>query len=230
MTYSKSAQDAVDKAFTDLLNLLGWPHTSIDVGAGTATRLDDLPVAEPPEATTPPFEVSVVANGRTPTVQWFMAGENHVQMHLSFGPMTDPSKEDDANLRKVQVTFPRYDDVLRYTPGLSDNEVIQQPLSGFTLQSVATSGSYGLGDKIFLPLPNGLIGLGNDWWVIKHCDSVHLAAVVPWKLNGQRTVSFLDETAIPDESRTWVFSVFQGTSEQALAIASRINTFPTVLR
>ncbi len=227
MTNTAAADALVDQAFTDLLAALSWPHATIDVGNNVATSLDALPIAVPPTAATAPFEVAVVAPSRTLAVTWSQAGTNHLLMNVAFGPMADPSKPDDAANRRVAVTFPRFDDVLRYTPGLSDQEVLEQPLSGFTLQADKDDAK---AYNVYLPLPNGLIGLGNDWWVIKHCDTVHLAAVVNHEDGVANSVQFVDETAIPDASRTWVFSVFQGPKVDALALANRLNSFPVLTR
>jgi hypothetical protein len=227
MTFNDAAATVVAQATTDLLASLGWPHANIDVGTGTATRLDDIPVAEAPAPTEAPFAVSVTAPTRTLDVRWYEAGANHVRMVVTFGPMADPTSTAEPLDRRVTVAFPRYDDILRYTPGLSDREVLEQPLSGFTLQADKDDA---LVHNVYLPLPNGLIGLGDNWWVIKHCATVHLAAVVNQAEGEARSITFVDETAIPGESRTWEFSVFQGSTADALALANRLNSFPVVTR
>ncbi len=219
MSFNDAASSAAEAAIASLLALLGWPHALVDVGAGTANRLDDLPVAEPPDPADPPLEVTVDAPSRAVEVRWYKSVSDSVQMHVLLGPMADPSKPADEANRRVIVAFPRFEDMLRYTPGLSEDEVVEQPLHDFTLQD----------GRLYLPLSNGLIGLGNDWWVIKHCTTVHLAAEV--SVAGETDfVRFVDQTAIPDESRTWVFTVFRGSKEDALALARRLNTHPVVMR
>ena len=80
-------------------------------------------------------------------------------------------------------------------------------------------------DFIALPLSNGLIGLGDDWWVIKHTSHEHLSArVAP----AEDFISFTDQTLWNTESDTWVFELYHGDRADALALANRINIGPVV--
>jgi hypothetical protein len=220
ITHDAAARTGADAAVAALLAALAWPHAQVDVGAGTATRLDDVPVAEPPEEVDAPLAVTVDAPSRTTDVRWYDTGTDRYELHLAFGSMADPSKPADAANRRVAVTFPRADDVVRYSPGLAEDEVAELDLSALVLQD----------GKIFLPLANGLLGLGDGWWVVKHNTTVHLAAVIREAEGLPDTVEFADETAIPGESRTWVFTVMKGTAAEALAFARRTNTDPVVYR
>ena len=78
---------------------------------------------------------------------------------------------------------------------------------------------------MWLPVPNGLIGLGNDWYVIKHARLENLAARVNVTTP---TIGFWDETVRLDLAPTWQFDVLQGTAADALAVANALNIAPTV--
>jgi hypothetical protein len=77
---------------------------------------------------------------------------------------------------------------------------------------------------VHLPLANGLIGLGNGWWVVKEVASVHLAARLTAKVP---TVAFEDQTA-PKQGFTWRFWVFKASAQEALQRAQRLNIAPLV--
>ena len=104
---------------------------------------------------------------------------------------------------------------LRMLAALIEDEVVQHPFDAFDLQN----------DEVYLPLANGLVGLGGDLWVVKHTREVHIAARIapedPW-------VRFIDETAPREGEITWVFDVFQGSPEAALEWANSINIHPRV--
>jgi hypothetical protein len=216
--HNRDAEAIVDALTTELKEILEWPYAWINVGEGTAEKMDDLPMPEPPPETDPPFDVTVSAPTRVVEVRWYQMSGDRVEMHLTFGPMADPTSED-APSRVVSATFPRHADALIYTPGLDEDRVVTQPFESFNFQDGRT----------YLPLANGLIGLGDDWWLIKHCTHVHLAAEVGATAE-DRQIRFIDETAPRDAGETWLFSVIQGTEADALALARRINTHPSLLR
>jgi hypothetical protein len=71
--------------------------------------------------------------------------------------------------------------------------------------------------------------LGDDWWVVKDCRSVHLAARVPHEA-GEPVIQFIDETADPSGGQIWIFHVLHGSQAEALALARRVNLKPVVYR
>ncbi len=111
--------------------------------------------------------------------------------------------------------FPHTGDDLAYSPGLIEDEVRSYPLDAFTF----------LEDEAYLPLPNGLIGLGDDRWVIKHVRETHIAARIS---PSDDHVRFIDAALREGDTPTWAFEYFEGTAEEALAIANRINVHPLV--
>ncbi len=206
----------------DLMTLLGWEHAQIDLRNKTAEAIDDIPLPEGPSAADAPFEATVAAPGREATLEWKKYDNGIYELSVSFGASEDPTGKI-AEKAVVTLTLPRYDDVIRYSPALMEDTVVEYPFSDFDF----------LKPEVYLPLGNGLIGLGDDWWVIKDCSQVHLAGRVPNETaeeEARNTIQFIDETADPENGDSWLFKVFKGSKQDALQLAQRTNTGPVVYR
>ncbi len=198
---------------TELKTALGWTHARVDLAARTA---EDKPaVAESWPTVDAPADVSTVTvtvDGRTATTTWLQIAPKHWRLKVAFSASTP---ENDPFGRELKVNFPRFADIVAYSPGLMDDVVRSYPFSAFEFQD----------DHVWLPVPNGLIGLGNDWYVIKHARLENLAARVNVTTP---TIGFWDETVRLDLAPTWQFDVLQGTAADALAVANALNIAPTV--
>ncbi len=202
---------------TSLLATLGWKHAAIDTGKRTAEPLTELPQAEPPPVVEAPLAVTLTAGDRKLEAVWHGYGAKRWQLELSFGKAGSGPACADCDPRHVEVAFARADDVLRYSPGLLDHEVRTYAESDFVF----------LRGEAFLPLANGLIGLGGGRWLIKHAARVHIAArIAP----GDGSVRFIDRSLQPDDVGAWTFTVFEGSEAEALALALRLNVEPYLLR
>lgn len=218
--YNAGAKEITDSVTDNMLTLLGWQHAMVDLETYTTEEIDDIPVAEAPTEVDAPFDLTIYAPTRTTEIKWYRYGDdNTYNVKVSIGSAADETGKDQDNCI-VTLDFPRYEDKITYSPGLIDDTVVSYDFDDFSFQK----------EEIYLPLPNGLIGLGNDWWVIKQCRSVHLAARVPSSLSDEKTVQFIDETADPLGNVEWNFIVFTGSQEDALKLARRINTNPLEYR
>ena len=215
--HNREAKKLADEVWTGALGLLNWPHASVDFETGEVVKVDELPQYDAPQETDAALELEVLAPTRETTLHWY-GGPDVFEVHFGYGPGADPTGEDAANT-KVSLGFPRTETAFMYSPALAEDEVVEYPFDDFSFQF----------PEVYLPLPNGLIGLGNDWWVIKHCTTVNLAARVPTDPT-EEYIQFVDETADPVEPQQWTFTVVHGTKEEALAQARRINTQPTVMK
>jgi hypothetical protein len=200
---------------TELKAALGYKYSAhVDIAARTSVDqplpfLPALPEVDPPADMT---ATKVEVDGRTVTVKWYKLGEKIWRMRIDFGAA---SADNDPFGRELKVTFPRFTDVIAYSPGLLDDVVRSYPFSAFEFQQ----------DHVWLPVPNGLIGLGNGWYVVKHARLENLAARVNVKAP---EIAFSDETVRLALAPTWQFEVLQGTAEDALAVAKHLNVAPTV--
>jgi len=218
LQHNEAAEGACSRAVDGLLARWGRNHVILDLNAGeekpdgtfepqfqlAPTRPEDLPV---------PMEVT--AAGRT--VEWTWADDGRVfRGELAIGPSDDPGGEDRAK-RTVTLSMPLAGGALRYSPGLVEDEVVSIPLSEYRL----------LANQVYVPLANGLIGLGPDLWLLKSCRDVHLAARVATG-DGDR-VEFIDETVPAAGGVTWVFYLLRGSEEEALEMARLLNTHPNMV-
>lgn len=197
----------------ELMALMDAKHVLVDLLARSVNVLEEGTAPAPWIEAEAPAAMEIRADGRQVDAQWFELDENRWRLMIEVSAATEC---EDCDLKWVEVRFPRTHDALEYSPGLIEDEVVLQPLSGFSLQ---------LGE-VYLPLANGLIGLGEGRYAIKHVRDVHVAARVALE---STTVDFIDETLPADQGASWTFEFFEGGAEDALAIANRINTFPTVI-
>lgn len=162
-----------------------------------------------------PLPITLTATDRTATAQWAKVDKDRWRLTVQIGPSQCDGKACKPDARVVGLQLPRWADTLEYCPALIEDQVRSYPLAAFQFAQ----------GEAWLPLANGLAGLGNGWYVIKHTSSSHLSLrVAP----ADKTVQFLDETLPDMASRTWVFEVLQGSADAALKVAISLNTLPTV--
>lgn len=218
LDYNEGAKTLAEEASAELLQLLDWPHAAIDFETGMAAMIEDIPMPEPPAPANAPLEVSIFAPTREAALSWFSLGENKFELQVEIGAAADPTGKDQENCI-VKLDFPRSEEKIIYSPALMEETVLSYDFDDFAFQT----------GEIYLPLANGLIGLGDDWWVIKDTRIVHIAARVPNSV-GEEIIQFIDETVDPVAGAFWRFVVFQGSEADALALARRMNTHPLVYK
>lgn len=216
--YNESSQGACTRAVDGLLDLLGRDHVILDLDAGEA-KPDGTFEPQFQLAPTPPEDLPVAIETEAPgrTAAWTWADDGRVfRGELTIGPSDDPGGEDRAK-RTVTLGIPLADGVLRYTPALVEDRVVSVPLADFRL----------LANRIYVPLANGLIGLGPDLWLLKSCRDVHLAARI--STGDADRIEFIDETVPQEGGVTWVFYLLRGSEEEAIGLARLLNTHPNLV-
>ncbi len=168
-----------------------------------------------------PFSLVSFPNAaRPPRVVWQKrAGATVWEVSVTFDPA--PSGASSKDQSRVDIAFPRTADSLIWSGALEDDVVRELPLSGIsgTQDGLPDGGTF---DEVRIPAANGLVGLGDDTYVIKRTESVHVAAQLPKQ---EKVVRFMDNTA-PTEAVTWKFVVVKGTRAEALAEALAENVNP----
>ncbi len=190
---------------------LGLEEADVDPRAGTMVASDGDPfVGEPAEAAAE-LIVFTADPTRDGEVEWERIAEGHHRVRVRIGP-GDP----DSNAYDVAVTFTgETTDELVTTLALADDEPYTFSRSDFAF------GTWGMA------LPLGLVSIGPNRYVIKDTGFVHLVATVATE-NGD--VTFSDQTQQLDEASTWVFHVFEGSADEAVALAQRINSLRELVR
>jgi len=189
---------------------LGLAAAVIDTSARTVGPAG----AEPPDPApldAPPLDPRVDAPGRTTRTAWRQVGTapDLYRLDLAF------SAVEGSGPRAVEVVFPGDTEQIVYCPSLLEETPAFRSRAEFTWE------------HFVLPLPNGLIGLGEGRWLIKDTGWVHLGAFV---YADSPDVSFRDETALKDEPVDWRFYLLEGSLEDAVDLANRLNIHPTLTR
>lgn len=201
-----------------LLTRLGWTYVSIDLaqqGVNAVTERSSLM----PTPTLPPASAPVVlemsGEGRTFEVQWFEVGTGHYKVVIdTTAASVDPGCET-CDFREIVAAWPRSIDRIRYSPGLSEDIVVDYPFGAFDF----------LSDEVYLPLSSGLIAIGEDVWVIKDVRTTHIAARIG---PANSHVEFIDRALQQDDEPRWTFYLVVGDAVTALAVANTLNIHPTV--
>lgn len=216
--FNASAMAACQSAVDSLLAILGKDTVLVDLETRTV-KADG--VFEPRFSLTPtaeadrPIAVAVTSNGRTVETEWSDDGRVYA-LKVQIGASDDPTGAD-RDRRTVKLSMPLTGDRLLYSPALVEDSIVDIALADYDL----------LAGQLYLPLANGLVGLGPDLWLIKDCRSVHLAARVGVAEDGD-TIEFIDETAPAAGGIEWNFVVLKGSAAEALQLARQMNTHPNV--
>ncbi len=190
--------------------LLGYKGVRIDTHAGVVTPFESK-VADPVPRENGPIDVLIQAPGRTFTTSWYkVSSVPHVErLEITFSQGTGDSS------RTIRVTFPGSSQEIRYCPALAEDVPVTLSRSDFVW------------DHFVLPLANGMIGLEENRFVIKDTAVVHVGAIM---YHDRGDVEFADMTQQPQEPVTWVFYVVEGSVDEAVSFANRLNIWPTLVR
>jgi hypothetical protein len=179
---------------------------AIDVGAGTAVA--GTAPAEPPVVATGPVAIAINPGDRTQTTTWSQVSTTPPvwRLDVAFGA---------GNGRSLTVNFPGTSSNVIFTYALVDDTLVTYKRSDFVF------------DHWWLALPNGLINIADDLFVVKDMGMTHVAAMINVADND---VMFVDDTATVESPITWRFYLYNGTAEDALAFANALNITPTLYR
>jgi len=217
LEHCDQADFIADFVVSEMKGDLGTPFVSIDTLTRSVEELDTLPPDETYPVVAPPIVVQVAAPDRSITATWYDTGSasglTQYRLVIDFSAASPISTEG----RTLSVSFPYGFDRIIFSPGLLESELVDYAQGDFIFEE----------GKHWLPLPNGIIGIDEGWYVIKHTRSVHMAALVRV---GAATIDFLDETQPRADGATWVFEVFSGSPGEALDLANRINVWPVVTK
>ncbi len=197
-----------------------WPSADATELPIDATILGGIVVPKALGPVAPPFDVTVTSLQRSAQVSWEAVSVQRYRLHVQIGLADCGGGKCPGESRVVALQVPRLSDTLEYSPGLLDGELRSYALSAFSLAQ----------DEAWLPLGNGLLGLGSagagvSWYLIKHTATSHLSVrVAP----GNSSYTFQDETLPETAQRHWVFELIRGTPADALEAAKALCVTPVV--
>ncbi len=186
-------------------------HANMVIDPSSDSVVDGSDSSQPFEGKpldTPTVAVEVSAIDRDATTTWHQVSDAHSIVQIDF---------EAGGLEPIGVRFEsdQLEDELVTTLALADTEPFTLKRSEFQFQ------------HFHLALPIGLIGLGGGRYLIKDQGLVHLAAKF---YRDKGDIEFRDETLAETDATRWVFHVFEGTADDAVALARQINVNRTVLR
>jgi hypothetical protein len=195
------ARDVIQRAKPSL----GDGLLAIDPIGASASRAEHEPLRGEPVSA--PIELALVLNDRTAETSWELVAPGHHRVAIEISP---------GLVREVVVGFPgELADELVTTRALVDGAPAIYRRTEFSFA------------QWWLPLPTGLVSLGPNRFLIQDQGFVKVAAKIS---RDSGDVEFRDQTVPQEESATWVFHLFDGTAEQAVELARRVNVDRTVVR
>ena len=157
-------------------------------------------------------EIGVEAEGWTVSHAWCKVSGTTDYLAIDLVPGADAGK-------MIRISFPRDSDVLSYVPALMEG---RSEVTEFDLSSVLADPD----EALALGLANGLLGLGDNNWLVTPHYLNHLAALLP---ADSPEIVYLDETADNSAPLRWGFFFLNGHSPaEAIGFANRVNVYPQV--
>lgn len=196
----------------------------VDTSGGEAGAGSDFPyyVAKSPEAvelavtcvsTEGPFIPEVQADGWVQDFGWCkLESSGMFMLTISLQPSAQAKRD-------VVITVPRSGDTLAYVPALLEDEPV---ITQFDVQTLMLDDTATLG----IGLANGLLGIGEDNWILKPTAEVHMAAMIP---QAEEVVRFENHSQNTSADVVYRFFYFQESDPEAAAeLANRLNVWPVV--
>lgn len=152
-----------------------------------------------------PFEFEIKTENVDYSYKCYKISEERYDLEINFQPK--------GNSGKVSVIFPLKFRKIVYSPALIESQIIEYPFYFFDF------------DYIHLPLSNGLIGIANNLFLIKHNSFNHIACKISKE---QSQIEFTDETILSSPF-VFKFSLITGSKIKALQEAEKINVYPEMI-
>jgi hypothetical protein len=218
LDHAAAAEAAVQAVLVGALDLLGLPGDAwVDLRAADVRT--ENPPAEPPDLLPePPFPFVLDDGGRgaATTVEDHF---DHVEVWIEF-PWREPSTAGSDRPAPLRVSVPEPLTEFVYSPALLEDRVIHAPLADYELlveQDVTPK------NRLCVGTPNGLVGLGADRWLVVDTATLHVATCL-----SAGGVWWEDQTHPNQDTALWHLYYLEGTEEEALELAWRVNVEPVI--
>lgn len=204
---AKSAVDIANKILDDAKMILSANYLSISTKTGEVKIIAAPPENESPSPKETDCPVKIALSGEIDRqeIKCFLAEPDVWNVTAKFKTVRWHSND-------FSLKFARTTDTITYSPALLDGETVSIKASEFTPEK----------DWLYLPAPNGLIGLGDDLFLIKNTSTVHVA----YHFRVAEKVVSLDMLKPANEVYVWEFKIVKGGVDKALKIADEMNVHP----
>jgi hypothetical protein len=207
---SEDALEAAQTVIASLKSKLGLDLAKIDTRAGSVEAAEEEGDENYPEIEPPVSATIVVSPTWSFQEKYYKISEEQTLVEIVFTPGAGAEAGKDF----LRVEFPRTIERLIVSPALTYGLVQDEPLADFTFEHFHHA------------LPNGLIGLGENLFVVEDTKYVHIAGRIS---KSEAAIVFEDQSMQPLET-TWRFILVQGDVQKALDVAEAVNYFPIGIR
>jgi len=205
---SNKAIDIAKEIIEEIKENLNYKLVRVDIKTGEIQKvLKETHIPMPLPEVECPWDIKVEAAGLEYKMACYNLGGKRYDLKIDFTPSGIAGSW-------AKLSFKRKFDKIVYSPALMEDKIVEYPLEEFAFEYT------------YLPLPNGLIGLGKDVYLIKHNRKNHLAV----RIGKKRKTVEIDLLNPPKEPFTYQFSLVFGEKVFALEQAGRINLYPYLVR
>lgn len=205
---SNKAMDIAKEIIEEIKICLNYKLVRVDIKTGKVQKvLKESRIPMPLPEVECPWDIKVEAAGLEYKMACYNLGGKRYDLKIDFIPSGIAGSW-------AKLSFKRKFDKIVYSPALMEDKIVEYPLEEFAFEYT------------YLPLPNGLIGLGKDVYLIKHNSKNHIAV----RIGKKRKTVEIDLLNPPKEPFTYQFSLVFGDQEFALEQAGKINLYPWLVR
>ena len=204
---NQQAMTAADEILAKVKSLMKANFIRIDTKKGTVEAVSKIEEPTKYPEIDCPIKFQLEGDLTDKDVHCYKVSETRTDMSVHFTTKNWYSND-------MRLAFPRNINSIVYSPALIDDVVVSYPQDQFNPEREA----------FYLPSPNGLIGLDENLFLIKHVETVHVAFQYSLK---EKTIA-LRMLHPPNKKYEWQLSIIKGTKEDAVKEAQEINTYPTL--
>lgn len=209
--HAKQAIEITNMVAKQIVSKMGQDYLLVDLMDGTVKATNNKDEQETWVSSEPPLLPLIYAPNMAVQLEWTKPNNQSYPKEIFRLNVKLIKKDPSASV--FSITFPRTEEMLIYSPAMLEDEVAIHPLSKIKSENLNVG------------LANGLVGLGNNNFIIKDIRTFHISAFFP-----SGGVLFKDETLNSPGPFNFVFYYMRGVSaKDASELAMRINVKPKVI-
>ena len=216
LQHGAEARRLIDGVAKHLLWHLGVKDGKVAVDPLTGATSTPAPAPSGTTLSAPPAGLEgVLVTAERPHEAVWTQFTDYVELAVTFPATTEVVTGSEAP-PLISVVFPMDTDEIAYSPGVQETVVVRAEHKAYKV--IAS------GERLGLPLVNGLLELAPNRTLVEDLGSLHLAALIE-----KDTVTFEDRVQQSDAAVTWRFRVYAESAEAVLDRANALNIHPLVI-